>query len=187
VTPDEAAVAARFADRWLRAEQELRVLRADLDKAAGQVQGLSGLGRSFQDLAATVAELASRIPPPEAPARGYTPAPAPKWHLLTADEMGAAVARLRAWVNGIYRPRYGHLARGLGECWEQHLFALVTLDWLSELWLVLYQRDTRPAGFVQLQAEYGTRVLPVAADLLRTETTGCGHQAIPAGNGVRHA
>src|ERR1039457_6741065 len=105
MNPDEAALSARFADRLLRADAERRVLRADLDKATAQIQALTGLGAAFQALNPDVAELAARMPAPDAPSKSYTPVPAPRWHLLTADEREEAVARIRAWVNGIYRPR----------------------------------------------------------------------------------
>ena len=44
------------------------------------------------------------------------------------------VARLRAWVEQVYRPGYGQLAATLGPCWEQHPLCLYGLDVAAELW-----------------------------------------------------
>ena len=58
------------------------------------------------------------------------------------------VARLRAWVEQVYRPGYGHLAATLGPCWPAHDLCLYALDIASDLWSVLYlqpDRDPRAA------------------------------------------
>ena len=60
-------------------------------------------------------------------------------------ERDEALSRLRAWVEQIYRPGYGHLAATRGPCWDQHPLCLYRLDWLMELWSALYltpERDT---------------------------------------------
>ena len=62
---------------------------------------------------------------------GYKPIPAPRWWQLRAASAADAVARLRAWVETVYRPGYGHLAAKLGPCWQQHDLCLYHLDWLS--------------------------------------------------------
>ena len=41
---------------------------------------------------------------------GYRPGPAPTWWKLAADGRHEPVTRLRAWVEQVYRPGYGHLA-----------------------------------------------------------------------------
>ena len=51
---------------------------------------------------------------------GYCPEPAPAWWKLAADDRQEPIARLRAWVEQVYRPGYGHLAAGLGPCWPAH-------------------------------------------------------------------
>jgi hypothetical protein len=111
----------------------------------------------------------------------YEPIPVVRWWEYTGDSLGeqrrkerdAAVARLRAWVGQIYRPLYGKIADQIGDCWEGHPLALVTLDWLSELWSVLYLTPDRDARQVGQQAEFGTRILPAAAQILADETRGC--------------
>ena len=88
---------------------------------------------------------------------------------------GEAIARLRSWVERVYRPGYGHLAAGLGECWEQHPLCLYILDWLSELWSVLYLAPARTQATLAGQAEWHTRLLTAAAEQLARET-----RALPA-------
>jgi hypothetical protein len=78
-------------------------------------------------------------------------------------------------VEQVYRPGYGHLAASLGECWEQHPLCLYILDWLSELWSVLYLAPARTAGTLAGQAEWHTRLLAAAAEQLARETRGCTH------------
>jgi hypothetical protein len=106
---------------------------------------------------------------------GYCPEPAPAWWKLAADGRQEPLARLRAWVEQVYRPGYGHLAAGLGLCWPAHDLCLYGLDILSELWSVLYLQSDRRPGLVSAQAEYQARILPALAEQLRLETNTCGH------------
>ena len=59
---------------------------------------------------------------------GYCPEPAPAWWKLAADDRPEPIARLRGWVEQVYRPGYGHLAAGLGPCWPAHDLCLYALD-----------------------------------------------------------
>jgi hypothetical protein len=111
---------------------------------------------------------------------GYHPEPAPAWWKLTADSRPEPVARLRAWVEQVYRPGYGHLAAALGPCWPAHDLCLYGLDIASELWSVLYLQPARSPALLSAQAEYQARILPALADQLRTETNTCGHPRNPA-------
>jgi hypothetical protein len=45
---------------------------------------------------------------PDSPA--YQPQPAPRWWRMSGTEQEPATGRLRAWVEHVYRPAYGHLA-----------------------------------------------------------------------------
>ena len=65
--------------------------------------------------------------------QAYKPAPAPRWWNLDGTERDEALNRMRAWVEQIFRPGYGHLAASLGPCWDQHPLCLYGLDWLMEL------------------------------------------------------
>ena len=90
---------------------------------------------------------------------------------------GQALARLRAWVEQIYRPGYGHLAAALGPCWDQHPLCLYGLDWLMELWSRPLPRPrTRHRRTVASQAEWQTRLLPALAEQMYLETTRCQHR-----------
>ena len=63
--------------------------------------------------AAALTQLAAASPAGPDP-DGYCPGPAPAWWKLAAADRSEPVARLRAWVEQVYRPGYGHLAAGLG-------------------------------------------------------------------------
>jgi hypothetical protein len=108
-------------------------------------------------------------------ARSYEPSPAPAWWKLGSTDRQEPAAQLRAWVDQIYRPGYGHLAATLGRCWGAHDLCLYGLDILSQLWSVLYLQPRRSAALLSAQAEYQARILPAIASQLMTETTGCGH------------
>ena len=105
----------------------------------------------------------------------YQPVPAPRWWKLTGSDRETAIDRLRAWVEHIYRPSYGKLAALLPACWEHHPACLFVLDWLSELWSLLYLTPERDSRTLAAQAEWHTRLLPAAADQMATETRGCQH------------
>ena len=132
---------------------------------------VGSLDRRVSDLAARRDHTGERGGDPA----GYQPAPAPAFWKLDGADRDAAIARLRAWVDQVYRPGYGHLAASLGECWEQHPLCLYVLDWLSELWSLLYLQPARTAATLAGQAEWHTRLLAAAAEQLAAETRRCGH------------
>jgi hypothetical protein len=115
---------------------------------------------------------------------GYCPEPAPAWWKLPAVDRQESLARLRAWVEQVYRPGYGHLAEGLGPCWDQHDLCLYGLDIACELWSVLYLQPARSPALLSAQAEYQARILPALAGQLHAETGRCGHprNTAPAGD-----
>jgi hypothetical protein len=110
----------------------------------------------------------------------YKPAPAPRWWNLDGIERDEALNRLRAWVEQVYRPGYGHLAATLSPCWDQHPLCLYGVDWLMELWSTLYLSPERKPPALASQAEWQTRLLPALAEQLHQETTRCEHDR-PAG------
>ena len=59
-----------------------------------------------------LADLATQQPDDDP--TGYQPDPAPPWWKLAAADRAEPLARLRAWVEQVYRPGYGHLAATLG-------------------------------------------------------------------------
>ena len=149
---------------------------ARLAELTGQT---AALGHTIEEHAAALARLTA--PSQTGPAGdGYHPEPAPAWWKLPAEGRPEPLARLRAWVEQVYRPGYGHLAATLGPCWPAHDLCLYALDIAAELWSVLYLQPDRSPGLVSAQAEYQARILPALADQLRTETGRCGHLRSPA-------
>jgi hypothetical protein len=145
---------------------------------AQTLAALDGLDRQ-------VAELAKATSNPPADGDGarpaYQPPAAPKLWKLDGPSRDEAIGKLRAWVEQVYGPGYGHLAARLGDCWEQHPLCLYTLDWLSQLWSVLYLAPARTAGTLAGQAEWHTRLLAAAADQLARETRRCAHDTTRPG------
>jgi hypothetical protein len=105
----------------------------------------------------------------------YQPVPPPRWWKLSGPEREDALARLRAWISQVYRPSYGQLAALLAPCWEQHPLCLNTLDWLSELWSVLYLSAERTPDILAAQGEWQTRLLPAAVDQMALDADRCEH------------
>jgi hypothetical protein len=144
---------------------------------------LDGLDRQVAGLTAA----AGHGPGGDGEQAAYQPSAAPKFWRLGGPARDAAIGKLRAWVEQVYRPGYGHLAASLGDCWEQHPLCLYTLDWLSELWSVLYLAPARTAGTLAAQAEWHTRLLAAAAEQLTRETRGCAHHAAGYGTAATGA
>jgi hypothetical protein len=160
--------------------ESVRGIRATADKQAAILDSLDGLDQQVAELVTRLTDLT--------PARGheehgqdgsYEPAPSARWWKLTGDDRDQALARLQAWVEQIYRPGFGHLAATLGPCWDQHPLCLYGLDWLMELWSLLYLVPERTAGTVASQAEWQTRLLPALAEQMYLETTHCQHAQEP--------
>jgi hypothetical protein len=147
-----------------------------LTTISGTVNDHAAAVARLEDLDQQVAELASHIAGNAADAdSGYRPGPAPRWWKLTGQARQEPIARLRAWVEQVYRPGYGQLAATLGPCWEAHDLCLYALDIAAELWSVLYLQSSRTPALLSAQAEYQTRILPALAEQLMTETSRCGH------------
>ena len=156
---------------------------AILDQLAAHREQITRHGRMLQEHAAALTELTSATPD-EAGPDGYQPGPAPQWWKLPVAGRAESIARLRAWVEQVYRPGYGHLAAGLGPCWEAHDLCLYGLDIAASLWSVLYLQPHRTPGLLSAQAEYQARILPALADQLRAETNRCGHPHRPVPSGA---
>jgi hypothetical protein len=145
---------------------------------------ITGIGQSLQNdtpaltrleaLDRQVTDLAAQLTSADADPGHYHPDPTPTWWKLRADQRQEPVTRLRAWVEQVYQPGYGHLAATLGPCWPSHDLCLYGLDILSNLWSVLYLQP-RTTRLLSGQAEYQARILPALAAQLMTETSRCGH------------
>jgi hypothetical protein len=173
----ERAHAAEAGERLAALTATAAVIQGTLADQAAILAGLPDLSRRISELAARL----DGIHPAGTRdgEQAYRPEPgARSW--ADGDARDQAVTRLRALVADIYRPGYGHLAAGLGDCWDQHPFCLYTLDWLSELWSVLYLEPCRDAAALAGQAEWQTRLLPAAAGQMAAETSRCPHATRPA-------
>jgi len=151
---------------------------ASHDVAARQsalLDTLDGLDQQVAALTTRLTAITADKRSSESAGGEYEPAPAPRWWKLDGTEREEALGRLRAWVEQIYRPGYGHLAAALGACWDQHLLCLYGLDWLMELWSILYLTPERQPSTLASQAEWQTRLLPALAEQLYLETTRCQH------------
>src|SRR6266567_2404321 len=73
---------------------------------------VTGIGDTLREHAAALAKLAEPAPAEVGP-DGYNPGPPPAWWKLAAAERQEPTARLRAWVEQVYHPGYGHIAATL--------------------------------------------------------------------------
>jgi hypothetical protein len=171
-----AVLDAREAEHWRQAGEQLAELAVRLGGVQGRAEAqgkiLAGLDVTVADLAEQLAALAGAA---DGGTKGYEPVPAPRWWQLEGQDRQEAIGRLRAWVATVFRPGYGHLAASLGPCWEQHPLCLYLLDWLSELWSVLYLTPSRGPATLAGQADWQTRLLSAAAAQLAAETCRCDH------------
>jgi len=175
----EAGHAAEAGGRIAALTTLANAMQATLTGQAEILAGLAGLDEQVAGLAARLHEIA---PGDGGDLAAYQPPASPRFWKLGGQARQDAITKLRAWVEQVYLPGYGHLAAALGGCWEQHPLCLYTLDWLSELWSVLYLQPRRTTGTLAGQAEWQTRLLTAAAEQMTRETTRCDHAA--ARNGL---
>ncbi len=169
-----ADTAAKLADL----ERLVKALGAVIRKQAERTARLQAVEEALAMLAARVSEV---LPDEQGSSRVYAPRPAPRWWNLAGQAREAELARLRGFVEQVYRPGFGHLAARLRPCWESHDLCLYCLDIAAELHAVLYLQSRRTVPLLNGQAEYTTRVLPALADLMSTETrSGCQHHPAAA-------
>jgi hypothetical protein len=158
-------------------------LAAALDQLAAHHEHISRLDAReaghFNSLSGHLTQLTDMITHPTSTGPDdtdrYQPGAAPAWWKLAPAERREPLAQLRAWVEQVYRPGYGHLAATMASCWEAHDLCLYGLDILSQLWSALYTQPSRTTGLLSAQAEYQARILPALAAQLMTETTRCRH------------
>ena len=171
---------------------DMTAISARIGEIAATLAAQSAILASLDGLSTQVATLAAQIAILADDERGdldsgYQPVLSPRWWKLTGSEREAALDRLRAWVEQIYRPGYGKLAALLPACWEHHPACLYALDWLSELWSVLYLGPERNSQTLAAQAEWHIRLLPTAADQMASEARGCQHasrRSHPSSSGI---
>jgi hypothetical protein len=147
---------------------------------AGLLETLDGLDQQVTALAARLTQATARANRDES-SETYQVAPVSRWWNLDGTERDESLNRLRAWVEQVYRPGYGHLAATLGPCWDRHPLCLYGLDWLMGLWSALYLSTERKPPALASQAEWQTRLLPALAEQLHQETTRCEHDRLASG------
>jgi len=151
-------------------------LSGQLTELARQAVGIS---RTLQEYVAAIARLTATSPADAEP-DGYRPGPAPTWWKLPSADRQEPVARLRAWVEQVYRPGYGHLAATLGPLLGSARPVPIRARHPGRAVVVLYLQPRRGAALVSAQAEYQARILPALTEQLRIETNRCGHPRSPA-------
>lgn len=168
---EPAAVARRLAD-----------LEAEVSRWTEHLAGVPGLAVLAQNLLTDVQEMKARglegDPGQGGSEPGYQPAPQLRWHELDDTGRAEVLARIREWVETVYRPQFADGGRDLAPCWDRHLPCIVVLDVLSELHTALFHGYKRSPGRVATQLELLTRTAREAAAVLRLELSGCrtGHQ-----------
>ena len=105
------------AEKLAALERLVNQLGDGIRQQAGQTTRLQALEEALAALTAKVAEV---LPDQHGSSRVYAPRPAPRWWNLSGQAREAEIGRLRAFVEHVYRPGYGHLAARLRPCWEAH-------------------------------------------------------------------
>lgn len=198
MTADDSGLTAALLTLTQHAERLGKLetsVAANLQQCEIATEGLAGAVGDLRTLVEQQGQLidalsqlvATVVPADDDDSPGYKPRPPVHWWKIDGDERRKAIDHLAAWVEQVYRPHYGHLAAGLGTCWQDHPLCLVGLDVVSELHSVLYF-NKRTASLLSAQAEYTTRLLPAFADQFRAETSKCTHRAeAPNGSAWRGA
>jgi hypothetical protein len=137
-------------------EARLAEVGALLARMSGQIDGLTAAGRDQ----------------PGESAAAYRVHPAPPWWQPRDDRCADTTARLRDWVEEVYRPVFGYLGAMLADCWDRHPLCLSCLDVLHEAWCLLYIPPRDPK-MVFAQLDWLTRPLLQAAEVMARETGGC--------------
>jgi hypothetical protein len=152
-------------------------LRAEAGTLGGRADGiearLAEAGALLARMSGQIDHLtdAARDEPGE-PGAAYRVHPAPPWWQPGDDRCDEAAARLRDWVDEVYRPVFGYLGALLAGCWDRHPLCLACLDVLHEAWCLLYLPPRDPK-MVFAQLDWLTRPLLQAAEVMARETSGC--------------
>jgi hypothetical protein len=151
---------------------EVRGWTADLKGVPAAVVLAHKLSGEMSEVLARLSLLEDRATEPETRELRLKFAPQMRWHELDEAGRAEAVARIRAWVDTVYRqqfPRAGDIA----PCWADHPVCVVLLDVLSQLHAALYHGTKRSWGLVHNQAELYVRFGREITALVHDELAGC--------------
>jgi hypothetical protein len=109
----EAGHAAESRDRISALTSMASAMKSTLNDQAEILTGLTGLNEQVAELAARMDEIA---PGDDGELAVYQPLASPRFWKLNGQARQDAIAKLRAWVEQIYPPGYGHLSAALGDC-----------------------------------------------------------------------
>jgi hypothetical protein len=167
----------REAGHWSQAAERLKAISEHLTGIDGTLADVGAVLGTVAEVERDLADLRQMIEgrPEDSEGPEYVPSPAPLLHEMTDEDLSRLVRRLNGWVSTVYIPGYGHLAAQLAPCWPSHALCIHGLDWLSELWSVLYMQPDRSAGVLSAMAEFQTRILPAIASQMATEQKECAH------------
>jgi hypothetical protein len=171
-TEHEADELARLQRQLQDLTGEVRGWTADLKGVPAAVVLAHKLSGEMSDVLARLSLLENGTAEPETREQRFKFAPQLRWHELDQAGRAEAVARIRQWVDSVYRqqfPRAGDIA----PCWADHPVCVVLLDVLSQMHQALYHGDKRSWGVVHNQAELYVRFGREITALVREELAGC--------------
>lgn len=182
----EQSTRQRFEELATACAEALAQVTAVRQEAGTLGDRTDGAERRLAELGALLSQMSSRITEMNDSARpgggknagrgdsepSYEPNQAPPWWEPGHERTHETTARLRDWVDEVYRPGFGHLGKMLGDCWDRHPLCVAYLDTLHEAWCLLYI-PSRDPKMVFAQLDWLTRPLLQAADVMAAETRPC--------------
>jgi hypothetical protein len=180
-----------------RLERQLADLAAEVRGWTADLRGVPAAVVLAHKLDAEMSDARARIERLEgdgaaAEAREPRPkfAPQVRWHELDEAARAEVVARVREWMETIYRQQFPRAA-DIAPCWEHHPVCVVLLDVLSQMHGALYHGTKRSWAIVHNQAELYIRFGREITALVQGELAGCKYgqhtppRAASAGGGRR--
>jgi hypothetical protein len=163
------------------AEGKLGELQTVLVGVRGTLAAQGEILDGLAEVKAEVASLRGRVNlvfPPERNdgSEFYDPPPSVRIWQLKGEDRTKVIVYLSEWVDKVFAPTFGHIARKIPPCWNEHPLCITVVDVLCELHKVLWCQPVRLAGTLSGQAEFLTRLAPALAELMAAERKGCEHE-----------
>jgi hypothetical protein len=167
-------------DALARVERQLEDLAAEVRGWTADLKGVPAAVVLAHKLSGEMSDVLARLSLLEDGAAAepatreprFTFAPQMRWHELDAAGRAAAVARIGAWVDTVYRQQFPR-ADEIAPCWQEHPVCVVLLDVLSQMHAALYHGTQRSWGVVHNQGELYVRFGREITALVREELAGC--------------